>query len=200
MAIGVKQDISKEDDWKKVINQVVEKFGKINILINNAAISGQDATFETSSAEEWNKIMNVNSTGTFLGIKAVIPEMEKADGGSIINISSVVANIAGTMVGGLSYSTSKGAIRTLTKAAAVRVGKSNIRVNTIQPGAILTPMAEEFLNEEQLKQMSAVSVFNRMGIPEDVAKASLFLASNDSQFITGTEIVVDGGWLINEDR
>lgn len=199
VALGIKHDVTSESDWNKVIEQGVAKFDKINILVNNAAIGGNDWKFSQANLDEWNKVMTINSTSAFLGTNAVIPEMEKAQGGSIVNILSLAVHIAGEEVAGISYTASKGAVKALTIASASRLGASNIRVNAVIPGPILTPMAHEFADQEKLDHLASLNALKKLGTPEDIAYTSLFLASDECKFITGTEIVVDGGWKIHKE-
>lgn len=197
-AIAVQHDVSKEEDWDKVIKEGVEKFGAINVLINNAGIVGKDFDFEDATLKEWNKVMDIDSTSVFLGIKAVGPQMKKANGGSIINISSLAA-LLGIKVGtSISYTAAKGAVRSITKIAAVQYGESNIRVNSVHPGSIKTPLMEKTISQEQIDQIATFSALNKVGDPKDVAYTSVFLASDESKFISGAEILVDGGQYIKQ--
>jgi NAD(P)-dependent dehydrogenase (short-subunit alcohol dehydrogenase family) len=193
VAIAVKHDVTDESDWEKVIKQGIERFGKIDILVNNAGISGQiGIELEMITVDEWNKVMNVNALGNLLGIKYVVPEMKKNESGSIVNISSL-AGISG-MAGLTPYTASKGATRIMTKAAAVQLGKENIRVNSIHPGYIYTPMTASILDNEEVKKTILADIPSSIiGEPEDVAYGVLFLASDEARFINGAELIIDGG-------
>ncbi|MBM4764767.1 SDR family oxidoreductase [Bacillus sp. B15-48] len=198
VALGIKHDVSDEKAWEDVVKQGVERFGKINILVNNAAIGGSDWKFEDASLDEWNKVMNINSTGAFLGIKAVVPEMKKNNSGSIINILTLGIHVAGEELAGISYSSSKGAVNSLTISMASRLGCYNIRVNSVSPGPILTPMARAYTDDAKLEHLASLNALKRLGDPKDIANTTLFLATDECQFITGTEILVDGGYKIHK--
>lgn len=196
VAIAVQQNVSNEDDWKKVIQAGVAEFGKINVLINNAGIGGANDLIEDYSLEEWNKVMNVDATGNFLGMKYVVPEMKNANGGSIINISSLASMLA-LPGAAIPYTAAKGATRSLTKVVANQVASSNIRVNSIHPGFILTELVKKHVDEETIKLLSEAHIpLGKFGDSEDIAYTSVFLASDESKFMTGSEIVVDGGQMI----
>ncbi len=185
-------DVVNEGHWQDAVQAAVQRFGKLDILVNNAGIF-KLANIEETSAELWDEIMDVNAKGVFLGTKFAIPEMRKAGGGSIINISSV-AGLIGTRYSA-AYGASKGAVRLLTKSTAIQYAKENIRANSIHPGVIETPMtAPNLLADEQARQSSiSRHPLGRLGQPEDVAYGALFLASDESSFMTGSELVIDGG-------
>jgi cyclopentanol dehydrogenase len=190
--LGLVQDVSSEQGWKDVVHQTIEYFGKLNILINNAGIFTHKG-IEDTTLELWEKVQKINSQSAFLGIKHAVPEMRKAGGGSIINISSI-HGIVGSG-GCAAYHASKGAVRLLTKTAALEYAKDHIRVNSIHPGVIQTPMTEtSFSNEKALKYFHRMTPWPRLGKPEDIAYGALYLASDDSSFVTGTELVIDGGY------
>lgn len=197
VAIAIKHNVADENEWIQVIGQAVRTFGKIDILINNAGITGKALALADITVEKWNKVMNVNALGNLLGIKHVVPEMRKTGQGSIVNISSL-AGING--LGGIgAYGASKGATRTLTKGAARDLGPDHIRVNSVHPGFIQTPMISNYTeNEEVKKQLISQIPLQYLGNPEDVAFAALFLASDESRFITGEELIIDGGQSIKE--
>lgn len=197
VAIAIKHDVAQEDNWVEVINQAVAKFGKIDVLVNNAGVSGRVHDLDSITLDEWNFVMNINALGNFLGIKYVVPKMKENEGGSIVNISSI-AGING--YGMLTpYAASKGASRLLAKGGANQLGPDNIRVNSVHPGFIETPMVAEYTkNEESRKYLESQIPLRRIGKPEDVANVVLFLASDESSFITGTEIIIDGGQSIKE--
>ncbi|MEQ2525463.1 SDR family oxidoreductase [Bacillaceae bacterium CLA-AA-H227] len=197
VAIGFPHNVAEENDWSNIVQQAVEKFGTIDILINNAGITGKPLALEDFNIDEWNKVMNVNALGNVLGIKHVVPVMKKAGKGSIVNISSL-AGING--LGGIgAYAASKGATRTLTKGAARDLGPDHIRVNSIHPGYIETPMISNFTSNEEIKNQITLGIpLGYIGKPEDVAHAALFLASDEARFITGEELIIDGGQSIKE--
>ncbi len=185
--------MTEEEQWRDVVERTVQRFGTIDILFNNAGIFLIKPITETS-VEEWNDVMNVNVTGTFLGMKHVLPIMAKNRRGSIINSSSV-AGLKGAP-GRALYGASKGAVRIMTKDVAIEYAPYNICVNSIHPGFIAkTNMAEYAANVFQttVEKIGEQYPLKRAGALEDVAKAVLFLASDDSTFITGTELVIDGG-------
>ena len=187
-AIFVEMDVSSQSDWDRTINAAISTFGKIDVLVNNAGIIERDSLEETSE-ETWDRIMAVNAKGVFLGTKAVIPHMRAAGGGSIVNISSISGMIS---VGYPAYNSSKGAIRVFTKCAAVELARDNIRVNSIHPGTIWTSMStykRAFTREERAKTIP----MRRVAEPEEIAYPALFLASDESSYITGSELVIDGG-------
>ena len=187
-AIFIEMDVSKQSDWQRAIDAAISNFGKINVLVNNAGIIERDSLEETTE-ETWDRIMAVNAKGIFLGTKAVIPHMREAGGGSIVNISSISGMIS---QGYPAYNASKGAIRVFTKSAAVEYARDNIRVNSIHPGTIWTSMStykQAFTPETRAK----VIPMRRVGQPEEIAYPALFLASDESSYMTGSEVVIDGG-------
>lgn len=196
-AIFIQQDITVEADWQKVIEETLETYGRLDILVNNAGIMIAKE-IENTSLEEWRRVMKINLDGVFLGTKYGIGAMKKSGGGSIINMSSVLG-LVGHNDHTSAYSASKGGIRLFTKAAAIECSKAgldyNIRVNSVHPGVIETPMAAPvFSNEEFRKMMEDGHPIGRLGNPMDIAYGVLYLASDESSFITGTELVIDGGW------
>ena len=187
----IRLDVTSEDDWRSAIAETVRSFGKLNILVNNAAIYRR-VPIEDTTLDEWNRVMDVNSTGVFLGTKHVIPEMRKAGGGSIINISSV-AGLVGSARGS-AYGASKGGVRIFTKLTAIQHALDGIRANSIHPGPIDTDMIAETLSTPEGRSASIDRVpLGRIGTVEDVAYGALFLASDESSFMTGAELVIDGG-------
>ncbi|AXI10963.1 glucose 1-dehydrogenase [Oceanobacillus sp. 143] len=184
----VKQDVTKEEEWKKVISETESTFGPINILVNNAGISF-NKTFEECTLDDYMKIVNINQVSVFLGMKYVQPSMAKANGGSIINISS----INGIVGGAVGYTDSKFAVRGITKAGALEFSKDNIRVNSIHPGVVETPMVTEGDSYEIVKEYAKTIPLGRMAKPQDISDLVLFLASEDSRYSTGSEFIVDGG-------
>jgi cyclopentanol dehydrogenase len=190
-AVFVKLNVTSESDWKNAVATAVRRFGKLDILVNNAGILRRGLVEETTS-EQWDEVMDVNAKGVFLGTKYAIPEMKKAGGGSIVNISSL-AGLRGS--GNLTaYTASKGAVRLLTKATAVQYGKDKIRCNSIHPGPIDTPMiADTTFTPETMARIP----LGRRGTPEEVAACALFLASEESSYVSGAELCVDGGMFAN---
>jgi cyclopentanol dehydrogenase len=187
-----RHDVANAKDWQQVVAQCIARFGKVDVLVNNAGIALFKALDETTD-EEWDHVLNINAKGVFLGCKYVLPGMQKAGGGAIVNISSV-AGIVGS-ARGAAYVASKGAVRLLTKAAAVDYAKYNIRVNSIHPGVIKTEMTKDLLASPEIANaFLGLSILGRAAEAEEVSAAVLFLASDDASFMTGTEMVVDGGY------
>ncbi len=192
--IGFKHNIATESDWNDVIAKAVEAFGAVDILINNAAVPGKTREDVWDiDAEETTRILNVNITGTLLGIKAVMPHMKKSSTGSIVNISSAAGLVGGISGGSVAYSSTKGALRAITKEIALDVAKVGIRVNTVYPGLINTPIMRAF-SEETTAAVLAKIPMGFAAEPEDIAYGVLFLASDESRFVTGTDIIIDGGY------
>jgi len=192
-AIYVRLDVQNEVDWNNAVNLAIKTYGKLDILVNNAAILTL-STIEETTKEEWDKVMDINMWGTVLGTKAVLPQMRKVGGGSIVNISSLSAMIAQPWAA--AYHASKGAVRIHTKEAALEFAKDNIRVNSIHPGAIDTDMIRDAYGVERVSEYLQLIPLGRMGTSEDIAKGVVFLASDDSSYITGAELIIDGGILI----
>lgn len=187
-------DVTKEDDWVNIVKKAIDKFGKIDILVNNAGIGTTDKTSSLigSTVDDWYRYMNTNAMAHFLGMKHVVPYMKENGQGSIIDISSL-ASVQG-IAGASPYTASKGASRAFTKGAARDLGKYHIRVNSVLPGWIVTPMMQQFtLNKEKLDNLIKGIPLGYLGNPEDVAYAVVFLASDEARFINGAELVVDGG-------
>ncbi len=192
-ALFVKLDVADEAQWETAIAAVTDRFERIDILVNNAGISG--AVPDRLSTEHYDRLMAVNARGTFLGVKHAIPELRKAGGGSIVNVSSVSGLVGQTFVH-MGYNAAKAAIHVLTKAAAVQFAIHGIRVNSVHPG-YMPPMRTSVSTADPAQRaamMQAVPM-GRTGRPEEVAYAVLFLASDEASYITGTELVVDGGLL-----
>ena len=191
-AMVIMLDVSKEDQWEHAVAAVVAKFGKLDILVNNAGISGSGES-DSSSTDAWDRLIDINAKSVFLGMKHAIPEMEKIGGGAIVNISSI-SGLVGQESIHPGYNASKGAVRLVTKAAAVQHAKSGIRVNSVHPG-MLPPMLTSFQRGDPNREaMNANVPMGREGEPIEVANAVLFLASDEASYITGTELVVDGGF------
>ena len=190
----------REEDWVAAVEADVNQHGRLDVLVNNAGISGSGAggeqiPMEEASEESWRQVLDVNAKGVFLGTKHAIPEMRRAGGGSIINISSI-AGLVG--LGGRSsgaYGASKGAVRLLTKSTAIQHAREGIRCNSVHPGWIDTPMTELSLSVPGNRQERIGKIpLGRIGTSEDIAYGVLFLASDESSFVTGIELVIDGGF------
>jgi NAD(P)-dependent dehydrogenase (short-subunit alcohol dehydrogenase family) len=185
-------DVTSEGDWNAAIAATVERFGRLDVLVNNAGIY-QRATVEETTAEDWDRMMAINGKGVFLGTKAAIPAMRKSGGGSIINISSVAGLIGGPI--STAYNASKGAVRLLTKSTAIQYAKDGIRANSVHPGLTRTDMMDLVFPDANDAEIRKADVpLGRHGTPEDVAYAVLYLASDESSYMTGSELVIDGGW------
>lgn len=190
-AVFVRLDVTCAEDWIKAIDTAVARFGKLDVLVNNAGILRRNLV-EGTSVEEWDQVMAVNAKGVFLGTKHVLGEMRKAGGGSIINISSTLGLVGSYR--SAAYTASKGAVRLLTKSTAIQYGAEGIRANSIHPGPICTDMIADTLNDPEALRISiAGTALGRLGLPEEVAYGALFLASEESSFVTGSELVIDGG-------
>jgi NAD(P)-dependent dehydrogenase (short-subunit alcohol dehydrogenase family) len=193
-ALFQKLDVTSEADWQAAIAAALAAWGRLDILVNDAGISGS-AVEDLFDGAAWDKIMAVNATGTFLGMKHAIPVMRQAGGGAIVNISSI-SGVTGQRGIHVAYNASKGAVRTLTKAAAVQLGRDNIRVNSVHPG-LMPPMRTSGRTADpavRAKMLEGVPL-GRAGRVEEVANAVLFLACDDASYITGVELYVDGGFL-----
>ncbi|MFP6793594.1 MAG: glucose 1-dehydrogenase [Pseudomonadales bacterium] len=201
-AIALHQDVVDQVRWQEVIDTTVSEFGGLDVLVNNAGIVGSGtAPMEDVSFESWRQVMTINLDAVFLGCQAAIRKMKSSGGGSIINISSIMGIVGGA---GAAYNASKGGVRLLSKSVAVYCGNNgyNIRCNSIHPGYIWTPMVrgivefiEEVDTEDALKEMLvAKHPIGRLGEADDIAKGVLFLASDESSFMTGSELVIDGGY------
>jgi NAD(P)-dependent dehydrogenase (short-subunit alcohol dehydrogenase family) len=191
-------DTTEEDNVRKVFSEVVNEFGSIDVLVNNAGIAGVEKPTHEISKKEWETLMAVNVTGVFLCIKHVIPYMLESLGGSIINMSSIYGLVgAGDLP---PYHASKGAVRLMTKNDAIFYAKQNIRINSVHPGFIMTPLVEALAQESPLgaeafkQQLADAHPVGHVGEPIDVAYGVLYLASDESKFVTGSELVIDGGY------
>ncbi len=188
---GMKLNVASDDDWQALAKEVHDRCGRIDILVNNAGISSEKP-YEQINVEDWQKMLSINGFGPFAGIKHVAPYMAANKKGSIINISSYTAMIG---QGFNHYSASKGAVRALSKAAATTFGRQGVRVNALFPGIIETPMTQALsASKDLLGHLIQATPLQRLGQPDDIAKAALFLASDDSSYITGSELVIDGGY------
>ncbi len=190
--VFLRLDVTQESQWQAAVAETAQRFGKLDILVNNAGVVAR-GILEDTTLEEWDRVMDVNAKGVFLGTKAAIPEMRKAGGGSIINISSMSGIVGQDYIQPV-YNASKGAVRIFTKAAAIQYAKEGIRVNSVHPGPIDTDMAGDRMHDAALQREADQRVpLGRTARPEEVAYGVLFLASDESSFMTGSELVIDGG-------
>jgi NAD(P)-dependent dehydrogenase (short-subunit alcohol dehydrogenase family) len=190
-ATAAKINVTSEAEWIDLIDKAVATYGKLDILVNNAGISGSSVG-DTDGLEGWHRIIAVNQTSVFLGTRLAAEQMVKSGGGSIVNISSIMGFVGSTS-GHPAYHASKGAVRIYSKAAAVRYGPSGVRVNTVHPG-YMPPMLNA-TNAGERADKIAMTPLRRIGKPIEVAYGVLFLASDEASFITGTELVIDGGFI-----
>ena len=185
-------DVTNSKDWETIVSKTVEHFGKIDILLNNAGIAVWGTNDDTSE-EIWDSVMDVNAKGVFLGTKHVVPEMKKNGSGSIINVSSISGIIGQPAIQPV-YNASKGAVRIFTKSTAVQYGKYGIRANSIHPGGVDTDMIAHLTEDDERQQRIKETVpLQRIADPIEIAYGALFLASDESSFMTGSEMVMDGG-------
>ena len=186
-------DVTSADQWQAAIDATMGRFGKLDILVNNAGVRGAGLV-EDITEVEWDRVLDINAKGTFLGTRAALPAMRQNGGGSIINISSQLG-IVGVDNSGPQYQASKGAVRIFTKATAIQYAREGIRANSVHPGPIATPMTEGGRADPDRYRTTVSRIpLGRYGEPEDVAFGVLFLASDESSFMTGSELVIDGGW------
>ncbi len=190
-AMAARIDVTSESEWMDLIAKALAAYGKLDILVNNAGISGSSVG-DPDGVEGWHRIIAVNQTSVFLGTKLAAEQMMKTGGGSIINISSIMGFV-GSASGHPGYHASKGAVRIYSKAAAVRYGPSGVRINTVHPG-YMPPMLNA-TNAGERDEKIAATPLRRIGKPIEVAYGVLFLASDEASFITGTELVIDGGFI-----
>jgi NAD(P)-dependent dehydrogenase (short-subunit alcohol dehydrogenase family) len=184
-------DVSSEDDWKRVVGDVLAEYGTVDVLVNNAGIIAYESLDELTT-DQWERIVAVNQTGTWLGMRAVIPNMREHGCGSIINISSIWGSVA--VAGAHAYHATKGAVRNMSKSAAITYAKENVRVNSVHPGFILTPLTDA--QDPQVNDwVVSQTPMGRAGLPSEIANGVVFLASDESSFVTGSELVIDGGYL-----
>jgi NAD(P)-dependent dehydrogenase (short-subunit alcohol dehydrogenase family) len=184
-------EVSSEDDWRRVVAHAEQVAGGVDVLVNNAGIITYDLPHEVT-LEDWNRVVAVNQTGAWLGMREVIPSMLRRGSGSIVNVSSIWGNAA--VAGAHAYHATKGAIRQMSKSAAITYAKDGIRVNSLHPGFIVTPLTDvqdPSINEYVVSQ----TPMGRAGQPDEVAQGAVFLASDESSFMTGSELVIDGGYL-----
>lgn len=188
--VAIHLDVTRAADWRAAVDTCQREFGGLDVLVNNAGIANMKGIEETSE-EEWDSIVNINQKGVWLGMKAAIPAMRQRGGGSIINISSIFGIIGSS--GSAAYHGTKGAVRLLTKAAAVQYAPDKIRVNSVHPGVILTPMVD-VIPRQDLQPIINLAPMKRGAQPEEVGWCVVFLASDEASFVTGAELVVDGGY------
>ena len=184
-------DVTSSSDWERAVEEAEARFGRVNVFFNNAGIAINNGVEDTTE-EEWSAIVAVNQTGVWLGMKHIVPAMRRAGGGSIVNTSSIYGIIGSG--GATAYQATKGAVRLMTKTAAVQYAAEGIRVNSVHPGVINTSMLSEGAPPDVQEQLKAATPLGRLGEAEDVAAAVLFLASDEASFMTGAELVVDGGY------
>lgn len=196
-AIAVKCDVAIEESVKQAVEEGVSKFGKLNILYNNAGVLWRDRDFEVTRTNEevWDKVMSINLKAAVWVCKYGIPEMIKSGGGSIINIGSISA-LQGFRTAQDAYTCTKGALVSLTRSLAIVYADKNVRANLIHPGFIDTPL-QKALNEDDKKQIAESIPIGRLGKPEDIAYLALYLASDESSYMTGSDLVIDGGMIVN---
>jgi NAD(P)-dependent dehydrogenase (short-subunit alcohol dehydrogenase family) len=189
----LRHDVTSEIDWEAACSKAVEQFGGLDIVVNNAGM-GDLATIEETSLEDWNRTIAVDQTGVFLGTKVPAPHLKKSEHASIINISSIFGTSGGFGTSP-AYHAAKGAVRTLTKNAALHWATEGIRVNSIHPGFILTPILDPARGTDAWDAMTALTPMAHLGAPEDVAAGVADLASDDAAFVTGAELYIDGGYM-----
>lgn len=191
----LKLDVTKEADWNAAVTQIIEKAGRIDVLINNAGILILKPVQDTTN-DDWDRTFDVNARSVFIGTRAVIPFMQKAGKGNIINVSSIYGLVGAP--GASAYEASKGAVRLFTKSCAVDLAPFNIRVNSVHPGVIETQMTRDMLADPMIRPaLLGATLLKRPAQPIEVSQAVLFLASDESSFVHGAELVVDGGYTAN---
>lgn len=192
-ATFIKADASKAEDNEKLVSQTLKKYGELHVAINNAGIGGPLSPTADYPLEDWHKVINLNLNGVFYGVKYQIPAMQKSGGGSIVNIASILGQV-GTQQSP-AYVTAKHGVVGLTKAAALEYAQENIRINSVGPGYINTPLVRNTLDEETIENLKGMHPVGRLGESEEVAELILWLASDKASFVTGTYYAVDGGYL-----
>ncbi len=191
-AIFQRLDVTSEADWSAAVAAAIAHFGKLTTLVNNAAVFNNSGLDEIS-VDDWNKVIAVNLTGPFLGMKTAMPELEKTGNGAVVNISSLYAIIATD--GFVAYHSSKSGVRMLSKATALRYARRGVRVNTILPGNVETPAMATLTDEENAAVLALVPM-GFPGQPSDIANGAVYLASDEARYVTGSELVIDGGWSL----
>jgi len=197
-ALYARLDVSREEAWAEAMERAARELGGLHALVNNAAIA-RDGDLEQETLEGWNRVLAVNLTGSWLGMKAAIPLLRRAGGGAIVNVSSIYGAIGGNGAAA-AYHATKGALRIMTKNAAIRYAREGIRVNSLHPGFIDTPMIAPFMKDAagqksgMAQWIETMTPMGRVGTPEEVAEVIVFLASPAASYMTGSEVYVDGGW------
>lgn len=191
-ALYIHLDVTNAADWASAVEAAVSRYGRLDVLVNNAGITIRK-NVEDTTEEDWDRIMAINAKGVFLGTKQAIPAMRESGGGSIVNISST-AGLVGSPYSGASYAATKGAVRLFTKATAIQYAKEGIRCNSVHPGLLETPMTQDMLADAAHREERTQRIpMGRVGTAEDIAYGVLYLASDESSFVTGSELVIDGG-------
>lgn len=185
-------DVANDEDWANAMATAADRFGGLQVLVNNAGIVGTTHGVETETLEGWNNVVAINQTGVFLGMKHVIPLMRQAGGGSIINTSSIWG-VVGTEEY-VAYQATKGAVRLLTRSAALTYACDGIRVNSVCPGLVMTPMLDDE-PPEAIEELERITPLGRGAQPREISYGVLFLASDESSYVTGTDLTIDGGFL-----
>lgn len=184
-------DVASENDWQTVIDSALSRWGRIDILINNAGVVGSMASVADETLESWNKLISINQRGVFLGLKHGAPAIERSGGGSIVNTCSINGTVGNP--GGFSYQASKGAVKMMTRAAAMEYASRGVRVNSVSPGLVMTHMAVEE-GEESNREFSEATPMKRAAQPIEVSYGVLFLASDEASYVTGADLFIDGGY------
>jgi NAD(P)-dependent dehydrogenase (short-subunit alcohol dehydrogenase family) len=191
-ALFVRLDVTSQEDWAEAVKATLSAFGRLDILVNNAGIQ-IGRPLEEVTLEDWEKVMAVNSTGVFLGTKAVLDAMESQKSGAIVNIASISGMVG--ISASAAYTASKGGVRAMTRYAAIQLARHGIRVNAICPGVVESPLTAPGLSDPERRQRSiSLHPIGRLGQPEDIAYGALYLASDEASFVTGAELVIDGGF------
>ena len=185
-------DVSDEANWERVVAKTASELGGLNVLVNNAGI-GTTSDVETETRDGWDRLIAINQTGVLLGMKTAAPRIRAARGGSIVNVSSIFGAVGG-FGGSIAYHASKGAVRLMTKSAAIRYAKEGIRVNSVHPAFIDTPMMEQVKDTPVEQAILANTPMGRLGTPAEIGAVIAFLASDAASYMTGSEVYVDGGW------
>lgn len=192
-AIGVHHDVTEPDSWNEVLGSVPQEFGPVTVLVNNAGFAGPEASCADMATDDYLKTIAIDQHGVFFGMRAVIPGMVAAGGGSIVNISSVAGFVHQINVPNPAYTAAKFAVRGLTKAGAVQFGPQGVRVNSVHPGGVLTPMLRATVPQEAIDKLTSDVPLRRMAEPAEVSRLVVFLASDDATYINGAEHLIDGG-------
>lgn len=193
-AAFVRLDVTAEADWEQAVAMATARYGALHILVNNAGIGAGNMAIEQTSADDWDRVMAVNAKGAFLGMRACLPALRAAGGGAIVNLSSQLG-LVGADNSSAQYQASKGAVRMLTKSAAVRYAKAGVRVNSVHPGPVATPLTASVRNDPAARDVVLSRIpLGRYGEDDEIAYGIVYLASDESRFVTGTELIIDGGW------